>query len=158
MKEFYISKEKYEELIKEMENYLKIERPNIIKAIQEAKSLGDLSENAEYHSAKERQNFIENRISELEMKIRSARILDGSNFREDVIVIGAKVTMKDLVSGEEVQYTLVAQDDADYTKNKVSDESPIGKAILGKRVNENILVKSPNGLKKYSIMKIEKGF
>lgn len=158
MKEFYISKEKYEDLVKELENYLKHERPNIINAIQEAKALGDLSENAEYHSAKERQNFIENRISELEMKIRSARILDENNFRDDVIVIGAKVTMKDVVAGNEVQYTLVAQDEADFTINKISVESPIGAAMLGKRVSEQILVKSPNGIKKYSILKIEKGF
>lgn len=158
MKEFYISKEKYEELVKELENYLKHERPNIIKAIQEAKALGDLSENAEYHSAKERQNFIENRISELEIKIRSARILDENNFRDDVIVIGAKVAMKDLVLGNDIQYTLVAQDEADFTINKISVESPIGMAMLGKKVGDHILVKSPNGIKKYSILKIEKGF
>ncbi len=158
MKEFYISKEKYEDLVKELENYLKHERPNIIKAIQEAKALGDLSENAEYHSAKERQNFIENRISELEMKIRSARILDENNFRDDVIVIGAKVSMRDMISNSEIQYTLVAQDEADFTINKISVESPIGAAMLGKKVGDPILVKSPNGMKKYSILKIEKGF
>ncbi len=158
MKEFYISKEKYMELAQELDRLKKVERPAVIKAIQEARALGDLSENAEYSSAKDKQGIIESRISELQEKITYARIFDESKVRTDVVVVGVKVTLKDLVELKEVEYIIVGQDDADYSQNKVSNESPVGKVMIGKKVGDKVLVRAPGGSKKYEIIKIEKGF
>jgi len=157
MKEVHISKERYEELARELERLKKVERPAIIKAIQEARALGDLSENAEYATAKDKQGLIETRISELQERLQYARIYDESKFRDDVVVVGARVTLIDLTTEEEMSYVIVGSDDADYSKNKISDESPIGRVLIGKAVGDKVLVRAPEGSMKVKITGIEKG-
>ncbi|HDS03481.1 MAG TPA: transcription elongation factor GreA [Firmicutes bacterium] len=157
MKEVHISKERYEELARELERLKKVERPAIIKAIQEARALGDLSENAEYATAKDKQGLIETRISELQERLQYARIYDESKFRDDVVVVGARVTLIDLTTEEEMSYVIVGSDDADYSKNKISDESPIGRVLIGKAIGDKVLVRAPEGSMKVKITGIEKG-
>ncbi len=158
MKSFYITKEKYEELQQELKRLKSEERPAVLKAIKEAKALGDLSENAEYKTAKEKQKFLESRISELQRKLANARILDESNFTTEKIVIGAKVTLKNLDTEEKEVYILVSKEEANYKESKISVDSPIGSSILGKKEGEKLLVRTPGGNKKYKVLKIEKGF
>ena len=157
MKEVHISKEKYQELAEELDRLKKVERPAIIKAIQEARALGDLSENAEYATAKDKQGLIETRISELQERLQYARIYDESKFRDDVVVVGARVRLVDLTTEEEMSYVIVGSDDADYSKHKISDESPIGSVLIGKKIGDKVLVRAPEGSQKLQVVGIEKG-
>jgi transcription elongation factor GreA len=157
MKEVHISKEKYQELAEELDRLKKVERPAIIKAIQEARALGDLSENAEYATAKDKQGLIEARISELQERLQYARIYDESKFRDDVVVVGARVRLVDLTTEEEMSYVIVGSDDADYSKDKISDESPIGSVLIGKKIGDKVLVRAPEGSQKLQVVGIEKG-
>jgi len=157
MKEVHISKEKYQELAEELDRLKKVERPAIIRAIQEARALGDLSENAEYATAKDKQGLIETRISELQERLQYARIYDESKFRDDVVVVGARVRLVDLITEEEMSYVIVGSDDADYSENKISDESPIGRVLIGKKIGDKVLVRAPEGSKKLKVVGIEKG-
>ena len=157
MKEVHISKEKYQELAEELDRLKKVERPAIIKAIQEARALGDLSENAEYATAKDKQGLIETRISELQERLQYARIYDESKFRDDVVVVGARVRLVDLTTEEEMSYVIVGSDDADYSKDKISDESPIGSVLIGKKIGDKVLVRAPEGSQKLQVVGIEKG-
>ena len=158
MNEFYITRDKYLELVADLQRLKKEERPAIIKAIQEARALGDLSENAEYSSAKEKQGLIETRISELQAKISHARILDESKIRTDVVVVGVRVSLRDLETGDIVVYTIVGRDDADYSVNRISNESPVGKVMIGKKIGDKVLVRAPGGSTKYELVGIEKAF
>jgi|MTBAKSStandDraft_1061840.scaffolds.fasta_scaffold14081_5 transcription elongation factor GreA len=157
MKEVHISKEKYQELAEELDRLKKVERPAIIKAIQEARALGDLSENAEYATAKDKQGLIETRISELQERLQYARFYDESKFRDDVVVVGARVRLVDLTTEEEMSYVIVGSDDADYSVNKISDESPIGSVLIGKKIGDKVLVRAPEGSQKLQVVGIEKG-
>jgi len=157
MKEVHISKEKYQELAEELDRLKKVERPAIIKAIQEARTLGDLSENAEYATAKDKQGLIETRISELQERLQYARLYDESKFRDDVVVVGARVRLVDLTTEEEMSYVIVGSDDADYSANKISDESPIGSVLIGKKIGDKVLVRAPEGSQKLQVVGIEKG-
>ncbi|HPE20827.1 MAG TPA: transcription elongation factor GreA [Candidatus Mcinerneyibacteriales bacterium] len=157
MKEVHISKEKYQELAEELDRLKKVERPAIIKAIQEARALGDLSENAEYATAKDKQGLIETRISELQERLQYARLYDESKFRDDVVVVGARVRLVDLTTEEEMSYVIVGSDDADYSANKISDESPIGSVLIGKKIGDKVLVRAPEGSQKLQVVGIEKG-
>jgi len=157
MKEVHISKEKYQELAEELDRLKKVERPAIIKAIQEARALGDLSENAEYATAKDKQGLIETRISELQERLQYARLYDESKFRDDVVVVGARVRLVDLTTEEEMSYVIVGSDDADYSGNKISDESPIGSVLIGKKIGDKVLVRAPEGSQKLQVVGIEKG-
>jgi transcription elongation factor GreA len=158
MESFYISKKKYEELQQELKRLKSEERPAVLKAIKEAKALGDLSENAEYKTAKEKQKFLESRISELQRKLSNARILDESNFTTEKIVIGAKATLKNLDNDEKEVYILVSKEESNYKENKISVDSPIGSSLIGKKEGDKLLVRTPGGNKKYKVLKIEKGF
>ena len=139
----------------ELENLKNSERPNIIKAIAEAREHGDLSENAEYHAAREKQSFIEGRISELENKISRAEVIDISSLDNSKITFGATVKITDLNSDETHTYTIVGADESDIEKNLISISAPLGRAMINKTINDVIEVKTPGGLKEYQINSIK---
>jgi transcription elongation factor GreA len=138
-----ITKEGYETLKKELEKLKTVERPATIKAIEVARAHGDLSENAEYSAAKERQSFIEGRINELEYKLGNADVIDSSNIPKNKIVFASTFILENIDTGEEVRYQLVGQDESDIEKGKISISSPLGKAILGKAQGDEIVVQAP---------------
>ena len=152
----YLSKEGYEELEQKLNNLVKVRRREIAQQIETARAHGDLKENAEYKAAKEAQAFNEIQISELSGKLSSARILDYSTVTTDRGCIGTKVTFLDLEYNEEETYALVAEEDADFSKNKVSVSSPVGKGLVGKAVGDITEITVPAGTLKYKILKIEK--
>lgn len=132
-----------------------VERPRVIQAIQEARSHGDLSENAEYDAAKERQSFIEGRIAELEGKLSNAQIIDPSQIdAEGRCVFGATVELEDSDSGDVVTYQIVGEDEADIKRGKVSFTSPIGRALIGKSSGDIAEVQAPGGLRSYEILDV----
>lgn len=149
-----ITKKGYEALKAELDRLRKVERPKVIEAIQDARSHGDLSENAEYEAAKERQGFIEARISELERKLADARIVDTANLSSDTVVFGATVVLVDLQTNQEKCYTLVGQDEADLKNGRISVQSPVGRALIGHRVGDQVEVKTPSGVAEYEIKEI----
>ena len=139
----------------ELENLKNSERPNIIKAIAEAREHGDLSENAEYHAAREKQSFIEGRISELENKISRADVIDISSLDNSKITFGATVKITDLNSDETHTYTIVGADESDIEKNLISISAPLGRAMINKTIDDVIEVTTPGGLKEYQINSIK---
>lgn len=149
-----ITRKGYEALKAELDRLRKVERPKVIEAIAEARSHGDLSENAEYDAAKDRQGFIEARIAELEGKLADARIIDITNRTSDTVVFGATVTMVDLSSSEKRQYTLVGPDEGDIKNGKISVQSPVGKALIGKRIGDQVEVTTPAKVVEYEVLNI----
>ena len=131
-----------------------IERPNIIKAISEAREHGDLSENAEYHAAREKQSFIEGKISELENKISRAEVIDTSSLDNSRVTFGATVQITDLSNDQKHTYKIVGVDEADIEKNLISISAPLCKAMINKSINDVIEVNTPNGVKEYQINSI----
>ena len=152
--DIYLTREGYEKLRKELEFLKNVKRRELSKAIGEARSHGDISENAEYDAAKERQGLNEKRIVEIEGKLSRARILDHEDIANDEVLIGATVRLKDLDSGEELEYTLVAEEEADYSQGKISVSSPVGLGLLNHKENEMVKIKVPAGILKYKILKI----
>jgi transcription elongation factor GreA len=133
-----------------------VERPRVIQAIQEARSHGDLSENAEYDAAKERQGFIEGRIAELEGKLAKAQIIDPAHIDADGrCVFGATVELEDADSGEVVTYQIVGEDEADIKRGKISITSPIGRALIGKHAGDTAEVQAPGGVRSYEILDVK---
>ncbi len=139
----------------ELKNLKVVERPNIIAAIAEAREHGDLSENAEYHAAKEKQSFIEGRVAELEDKLARADVIDTSRLSGDTVKFGATVTIMDEESEEESRYKIVGEDEADVATGKISVTSPIARALIGKDVDDVVEVSAPGGAKSYEILKVE---
>ena len=131
------------------------ERPSIIKAIQEARAHGDLSENAEYHSAKERQSFIEGRIMELEDKISRAQVIDVSKLSGKQVKFGATVTVIDEDTDKKSKYQIVGDIEADFSKGMISISSPLARALIGKSVGDSVDVNTPSGGRNYEIAKVE---
>lgn len=138
----------------ELDRLLKIERPKNIKAIAEARAHGDLSENAEYHAAKERQSFIEGRIQELQMKISMAEVIDISRANRSRVAFGAKVKVVDIEADEEYEFILVGPEEADVKHKKISITSPVGKSLIGKKVGDTAIVKAPARTIEYEILEI----
>ena len=130
------------------------ERPAVIRAIAEARDHGDLSENAEYHSARERQSFIEGRVAELEDKIARAEVIDVSKLSGKEIKFGATVTLLDEDTDEKASYQIVGQDEADIAARRLSITSPLARALIGKHVGDAIEVTTPGGSKSYEITRI----
>ena len=139
----------------ELESLKNSERPNIIKAIAEAREHGDLSENAEYHAAREKQSFIEGRISELENKISRAEVIDISSLDNSKIAFGATVQITDLSNDKIHTFTIVGADESDIEKNLISVSAPLGRAMINKTLNDIIEVSTPGGLKEYQINSIK---
>lgn len=144
----------YDMVKDELDRLKKVERPKNIQDIAEARAHGDLSENAEYSAAKEKQSFLEGRIRELETKLVEAEIIDTSNLSADKVVFGATVILMDLESEEEKKYTLVGQDEADMKVNKISIHSPVAKALVGNKVGNTVKIKAPARTIEYEILKI----
>jgi transcription elongation factor GreA len=149
-----VTKEGYETLKKELETLKRIERPQNIKAIEEARAHGDLSENAEFHAAKDRQGFIEGRISELEFKVANADIIEIKKLPKDRVVFGSMVLLENIDTGEDVKYQLVGPDESDIDKGRISITSPLGKAMLGKGPGDELTVQVPGGKRVYELVEI----
>lgn len=150
-----LTKESYEALQEELKRLIRVERPRVIQDIAEARSHGDLSENAEYDAAKNRQGFIEGRIQELNSKLARAYVVDLSNMKPDKVVFGSTVTLYDTASEEEITYKIVGEDEADIKQGKISCTSPVGKALIGHKLDDSVRVKVPAGLKEYEIIDIK---
>jgi transcription elongation factor GreA len=149
-----ITKKGYEALQAELERYKKVERPKNIRDIEEARAHGDISENAEYEAAKERQSHIDGRIRDLEHKLAEAQIIDTSNLSAEKVVFGATVRVKDLQAEKEQRYTLVGPDEADLKNGKISVQSPVGRALIGKRVGDTFEVQTPAKMAEYEVLHI----
>ncbi|MBU6153694.1 MAG: transcription elongation factor GreA [Bdellovibrionales bacterium] len=141
-------------LEEELKNLTQVERPKIIAAIEHARSLGDLSENADYSAAKERQGFIEGRIQEINGKIARAQVIDPSTLQSDKVVFGATVQLEEEESGNSITYKIVGQDEADIKKNKISITSPLARSLIGKKEGDEVEVNAPKGKINYSVVKI----
>lgn len=148
------TKEGYEALKKEWEQLKTVERPQNIKAIESARAHGDLSENAEFHAAKDRQAFIECRVNELGYKINNADVIDISKLPKDVVVFGCKILLENLDTGDTVEYLLVGPDESNIEAGRISVSSPLGKAILGKKPGDEIVVHAPGGKREYELIEI----
>ena len=130
------------------------ERPSIIRQIAEARTHGDLSENAEYHAARERQGFIEGRVMELEDKIARAEVIDVSKLSGSVVKFGAKVTLADEETEEEQKFQIVGEDEADVSQGLLSVTSPLARALIGKQIGESVEVSTPRGAKSYEVVTV----
>lgn len=145
-------KNKLEEELKHLKS---IERPKVIQEIATARAHGDLSENAEYDAAKEKQAFIEGRIKEIEDKLARAQVVDTSNIRTDKIVFGATVQLKDLDSEEIKNYSIVGTDEADIKAGMISIESPVARQLLNKREGDSVTIRVPKGEVEYEILSVK---
>lgn len=154
MKKIPITPDGHKKLKGELEKFLKVERPRNIKAIAEARAHGDLSENAEYHAAKERQSFIEGRIQELQNKIALAQVIDPSKISQSKIAFGARVKVLDIDTDEEKVFTLVGPDESDIKNMKISITSPVGKSLIGKSVGDTATIQAPAKTLEYEILEI----
>lgn len=145
-----------EKLRAELHDLKSVQRPTIITAIAEARAMGDLSENAEYHAAKERQGFIEGRIQELEGKLSNAQIIDPTTLDADGrVVFGATVELEDVEKGTSVTYQIVGDDEADIKLSKISVSSPIARALIGKSPGDIAEVQAPGGVREYEIVDVK---
>lgn len=150
-----MTKEGYEKLKKELDHLIKVERHKNIKDIEEARAHGDLSENAEYHAAKERQGHIDAKKRELEHKLSHAQIIDVSKLSNEKVVFGATVTLADTETGDVKKYTLVGQEEADFKKGKISVQSPVGKALITHKVGDVVTIKTPTKTVEYEVQEIQ---
>jgi transcription elongation factor GreA len=147
-----------ERLKAELHRLKTVERPAVIQAIAEARSHGDLSENADYDAAKERQGFIEGRISEVESKLANAQVIDPTELDADGrVVFGATVEIEDLDSGDRNAYQIVGDDEADIKASKISVNSPIARALIGKTEGDQVEVRAPGGLRNYEVVQVRYG-
>lgn len=146
--------EGYQRLKDELDRLIKVERPKNIQDIAEARAHGDLSENAEYHAAKERQSFIEGRIQELQAKLAIADVIDPAKINQSKVAFGARVKVVDIEADTEYEFTLVGPDEADVKNGKISISSPVGKALIGKEIGDTVLVKAPARTIEYEIIEI----
>ena len=151
-----LTKESFEALQEELKRLIREERPKVIQDIAEARSHGDLSENAEYDAAKDAQGLLELRISKLEDVIANARLIDDSKLDTSRVLVLCKVRIKNKKTGQELSYTLVAESEADLKSGKISVTSPIGKGLLGKKVGETAQIEVPNGKIEFEVMEISR--
>ena len=155
MEKFQITIEGYQKLKAEIHNLKNVERPNIIKQIAAARELGDLKENAEYHSAKDKQGFIEAQIGDLEDKFLRAEVIDISKLSGDKVRFGATVKLEDLNSDEKVAYKIVSEFEANLDEGLISNSSPVARALIGKEVGDEVEIKTPGGIMNYEILEIK---
>jgi transcription elongation factor GreA len=149
-----ITKSGYGALKEKVRHLKEVERPDVIRAIQEARAHGDISENAEFEAAKERQAFVEGQISELEHKIACAEIIDVSSVKTDRVTFGCTVLLENLNTGKEVKYQLVGADESDVKQGRISVSSPLGRAMIGKEIGDQIVVQAPAGVRKFELVEI----
>ncbi|AOY02381.1 transcription elongation factor GreA [Jeongeupia sp. USM3] len=147
-----------EKLKSELQRLKSVERPAVIQAIAEARAQGDLSENAEYEAAKEKQGFVEGRIAELEGKLSNAQVIDPkdlANSAEGRVVFGATIALEDLEGGKQVTYQIVGDDEADLKDGKISVSSPIARALIGKYAGDVAEVVAPGGIREYEVLDVQ---
>jgi transcription elongation factor GreA len=154
MEKFQITEPGYKKLKAEVENLKNVERPNIIKQIAAARELGDLKENAEYHTAKDRQGFIEAQLADLEEKLSRVEVVDVAKIVSDKILFGATVKLEDLNSGKKISYKIVSEFEANIDDGLISSGSPVARALLGKKINDEVEVLTPGGVINYEILDI----
>ena len=154
MADIYLTRKGYDKLREELEYLKTVKRREISEALKKAREFGDLSENAEYEAAKEAHALNETKIAELEDKLSRSRIIEDENISYDEVRIGAKVILKDLDSGEELEYTIVSEEEADYEQGKISLGSPVGRGLMGHKEGETAEIDIPAGTLKYKILKI----
>ena len=154
--EYVLPQKVIEQLKEELKELRTTGRTDIAEKIKEAKSFGDLSENSEYDEAKNEQAEIEGKIAHLEETLKNVVLIDEKDIKTDVISVGCKVKLYDLTLDEESEYTIVGSTECDPFNNKISDESPLGKALLGQREGDNINVETPIGVDKYNIISISR--
>ncbi|MFW6287762.1 MAG: transcription elongation factor GreA [bacterium] len=154
--EILLTQEGYEKLKSELDNLINVKRREIAKRIKTAREFGDISENSEYDDAKNEQAFIEGRIKEVQNMLRNARIVKYDEITGDTVSLGTIVGLCELETGEEFSYTIVGSAEADPLNFKISNESPIGKAILGHKAGDKVKVEVPSGIMEYEILSIEK--
>lgn len=138
-----VTPEGHRKMKEELQRLLKVERPKNVRDIAEARAHGDLSENAEYHAAKERQSFLEGRIQELQTKLARAHVIDPSKINHSKVAFGATVTLVDIETDEEKVYTIVGSEESDVKNGKISVDSPVGRALIGKAVGDEVVIKVP---------------
>lgn len=153
-KEIVLTYDGLNKLEKELEYLKTVRRREVAERIKQALEFGDISENSEYEDAKNEQGFIEGRILSIEKMLRNARVLDDREVATDKISLGSQVMLKDLENGEDLQYTIVSSAEADPAARKISDESPVGRALLGKKAGEEVEVTAPAGIIRYRIENI----
>lgn len=149
-----ITRQGYEVLKKELEQLKTVERPKVIQAIEDARAHGDLSENAEYEAAKERQAFIEARMNELTFKVNNADVIEPGNLPKDKVVFASRVLLENVDTGEDVEYQLVGPDESDINQGRISVASPLGKAIIGRKPGDEIILQAPGGKRVYELVEI----
>ena len=151
-----ITPDGYKKLEEELKRLKSVERPEVIKLIEHARAFGDLTENAEYDTAKDRQGFIEARIKELESKISRAEVIDPSKLpSKDRVMFGVRVTLEEIETDDPVTYQLVGPDESEPENGFISVTSPLGRALLGKREGDEVRVQTPGGLREFLVLKIE---
>lgn len=155
-KEVLLTKEGLNKLETELEHLKSVKREEVAERIKQAIAFGDISENSEYEDAKNEQAFIEGRIMTLEKTLKNARLMEEEEIRTDVVSLGSKVTLKEMKSGREIHVTLVSSVESKLKDGKISNESPVGKAVMGKKVNSTVTVEAPAGPIKYKIIKVDK--
>ena len=149
-----ITRDGYNQLLKELDQLKKVVRPQVIKAIEEARAHGDLSENAEFVAAKEHQAFVEKKIREIGEKLANSEILEVCSPSDGRVGFGSCVTLENHGNGDEVTYQVVGPDESDISVGKISITSPLGRALIGKEIDEEIAVQAPGGIKRYTLLKI----
>lgn len=154
--EVFLTQKGFEKLKEELDFLKRVKRREVAQQLERARLMGDLSENAEYDAAKETQAYLEKKILELEDKLARARIIEHENISADKVYVGASVKLLDKDSGELMQYVMVSSAEADFAQDKISIESPIGKALLGHKKDDVVEIKVPAGLLKYQIIEISR--
>ena len=149
-----VTRNGYEAMKAELERLKRVERPSNIRAIEEARAHGDLSENAEFAAAKDRQSFLEGRISELTFKLANAEVIDTSNLSRDRAVFGSRVLLENIETGEGIEFQLVGPEESDVEAGRISVKSPLGKAIIGKKPGDELTVQVPGGRRNYELLDI----
>jgi transcription elongation factor GreA len=149
-----VTPEGYAAIRRELEKLKRVDRPENIRAIEEARAHGDLSENAEYAAAKDRQSFIEGRIGELEYKVGHLEVIHPENLPRDRAVFGSRVLLENSDTGQETEYQLVGPDESDVEKGRISVVSPLGKALLGKKPGDELIIETPGGKRAYELVDI----
>lgn len=155
MDKVYMTPNGHKTLEDELKNLKLVERPAVVNAIAEARALGDLSENAEYHYAKDKQGFVEGRIRELESKLARAEVIDITKQEGSCVKFGATVTVYDVSTEQEITYRIVGVDEADIKKQLLSVEAPLARALIGKNVGDEFSLTTPSGKKEYEVVNIQ---
>ena len=154
MRQVPITRQGYDRLKQELANLKAVERPSNTKAIEEARAHGDLSENAEFDAAKDRQAFIEGRIMELQYKLGNADVIDPDTISKDAARFGCTVVLENIDTGDEVKYQLVGPEESDIKEGRISVASPLGQAIIGKQIGDEIVIIAPVGKRSYELIEI----